>query len=493
MILLLLLIPFIAGIMAFFIRPDFVRRILLVSAASLHFCVVVSFYFNHPGSLWDGWLLLDTPGLLFLTVTSLLFLMASFYAVNYLRRDKQHKAEGGTDDLFFKSTPEAVFSTCLLFFLTTMSLVTVTQHLGILWVAMEATTLASAPLIYYHRSHHSLEATWKYLLICSVGIGLALLGNLLLVMACPMDVTGPIPLLVNEFVENGTSLNVQWLRIAFIFFLVGYGTKMGLAPMHTWLPDAHSEAPSFVSALLSGALLNCAFLGILRIHQICIAAGEAAFSQELLRVFGLVSIFFAAVFIIGQKDYKRMLAYSSVEHMGILALGVGIGGQAVFASMFHAVNHSLTKGMLFLIAGNILMAYGTRNTDNVSGVLKRLTFSGILWIAGFFAITGTPPSGLFVSEFLILKTALGEGRYFISAFYLIVLAVIFTGMASIFLNMAQGDTKKHVHAETSLLLRERLLSVIPPAVLGLITFILGLYIPDFLNKMLTDVAKCFGG
>jgi len=491
-ILLLLLIPFVAGITAFFIRHDFARRVILVSAALLHFCITVSFYFKRPGPLWDGWLMLDAPGLLFLSITSLLFLMASLYAVNYLRRDKQHRGDADTDDFFFKTKPEALFTACLLFFLTTMSIVTVTQHLGILWVAMEATTLASAPLIYYHRSHHSLEATWKYLLICSVGIALALLGNLLLVMACPMDVTGPIPLLINEFVANGTSLQPQWLRMAFIFFIVGYGTKMGLAPMHTWLPDAHSEAPSFVSALLSGALLNCAFLGILRIHQICIAAGEAAFSQELLRVFGMISIFFAAVFIIGQKDYKRMLAYSSVEHMGILALGVGIGGEAVFASMFHAVNHSLTKGMLFLVAGNILMAYGSRITDSVSGVLKRLTFSGILWIAGFFAITGTPPSGLFVSEFLILKTAFAEGRYVTSALYLILLAVIFAGMALVFLNMAQGDSKKHNHPE-NIFLRERLLSIIPPAILCLITFILGLYVPDFLNKMLTDVAKCFGG
>ena len=179
-------------------------------------------------------------------------------------------------------------------------------------------------------------------------------------LSSPPD-TAPVPLLLDDLVAKAHLLNPVHLKVAFLFLLVGYGTKMGLAPMHTWLPDAHSESPSLVSALLSGALLNCAFLGILRAHQVCIAAGLADFTSELLVGFGLLSMAVAAVFIIAQANYKRMLAYSSVEHMGILSLGVGLGGAGVFGAMLHALNHSMTKASLFLVAGNILHCYHTKD------------------------------------------------------------------------------------------------------------------------------------
>ena len=198
---------------------------------------------------------------------------------------------------------------------------------------------------------------------------------------------------------GAATFNQPWLKAAFIFLLVGYGTKMGLAPLHTWLPDAHSEAPSVVSALLSGALLNCAFLAILRVHT-GLRGGRAwaRSRRELLRLFGLFSMAVAAVFILGQTDYKRMLAYSSVEHMGILALGVGLGGAGSFGALLHAVNHSLAKAMLFLLAGNILAAYRTKATAEVRGMARVLPVTGALWIAGFLAITGSPPFGPFVSR-----------------------------------------------------------------------------------------------
>src|SRR5207245_8924895 len=174
---------------------------------------------------------------------------------------------------------------------------------------------------------------WKYLMICSVGIGLALLGNFFLALAATRPLGGTTPLLLQTLVSEAGTLQTDWLRPAFILLLVGYGTKMGLAPLHTWLPDAHSEAPSVVSALLSCALLNCALLGIVRVQQVCAAAGQAAFGQGLLVGFGLLSMAVAAVFILGQADYKRMLAYSSVEHMGILTLGIGLGGGGTFGGM----------------------------------------------------------------------------------------------------------------------------------------------------------------
>ena len=382
---------------------------------------------------------IDAAALLFLSITSVLFLAAAVYAVGYLanesRPGKHHDDE---EELPFVNFPEAVFAGCLLLFLATMTLVAVSRHLGLMWVGVEATTLASAPLIYFHRHHRSLEATWKYLLICSVGIALALLGNFFVAVAA-RSAGGPmIHLTIDDLVAHADSLNPLWLKAAFLFFLVGYGTKMGLAPLHTWLPDAHSEAPSVVSALLSGALLNCAFLTILRTHSLLSAAGLAVFSSDLLVLFGLISMAVAAVFILGQADFKRMLAYSSVEHMGILSLGIGIGGVATFGAMLHTVNHSLTKAMLFLAAGNILALYRTKSTTRVRGVLRTLPITGVLWLAGFLAIVGSPPFGPFLSELTILKGVLDAGRPVVAVAYLLALAIVFVGMATIFLRMAYG-------------------------------------------------------
>jgi hydrogenase-4 component F len=265
---------------------------------------------------------------------------------------------------------------------------------------------------------------------------------------------------------------------------------MGLAPLHSWLPDAHSEAPSVVSALLSGALLNCAFLGILRMTQVLDAAGSGEFARDLLLVFGLISVVFATAFIIGQLDYKRMLAYSSIEHMGIMAVGIGLGGIGPFGAVLHAVNHSLTKGMMFLVAGNILTRYRTKSTKLVAGVLNTLPKSGVLWMAGLLAITGTPPFGLFQSELAIIRAAIDSGQLLVAALLLAALGIIFVGMACIVLNMFFGPAQKQQDNSS---LGESWASVIPPAVLCVGVLILGLYIPSTLFQLLSDAAKLLGG
>jgi hydrogenase-4 component F len=244
-----------------------------------------------------------------------------------------------------------------------------------------------------------------------------------------------------------------------------------------------------ISALLSGALLNCAFLAILRALQVCAAAGQAAFCQELFVWFGLVSMAVAAVFILGQSDYKRMLAYSSVEHMGILALAIGLGGAATFGAMLHAVNHSLTKAGLFLVAGNILAAYKTKSTAEVRGVFRVLPASGLLWIAGFFAVTGSPPFGPFLSEFTILKAALDQGHGAIAIAYLALLALIFIGMAGVVLRMAQGKPLGEMKAGA---LSETVLSILPPGLLAAAVLVLGVYIPPFISTALHDAAQTLG-
>src|SRR5215470_13750142 len=253
---------------------------------------------------------------------------------------------------------------------------------------------------------------------------------------------------------------------------------MGLAPLHTWLPDAHSESPSLVSALLSGALLNCAFLGILRTQQVCAAAGLAAFGQELLIGFGLLSLAVAAVFLQGQADYKRLLAYSSVEHMGIVALGTGLGGSGIFGALLHAVSHSLTKAMLFLVAGNILTVYQSKSTHDVRGVLRVVPMSGVLWVTGFLAITGSPPFAPFLSEVTILKAALDQSRHGLGIAYVVLLATIFIGMATTMLHMAQGTPPADRVRATD---NESLMMVMSPAVLGMLVLLLGCYVPPWLR------------
>lgn len=490
MIAALVLIPAISGLLAFFLRPARPRRALLLLAAALHTALTAAAWAVRPKTALDGWLAIDPAGLLFLTLTSVLFLAAAVYGTGYLIRESRQLHRDHQDGLPFTNAPETVLVGCLLLFEATMTLVCVSHNLGLLWVAIEATTLASAPMIYFHRQRRSLEAVWKYLLICSVGIALALLGNFFLKTAAMGPGGGLVLLNMDRLLAAAPHFQIFWLKAAFLFLLVGYGTKMGLAPLHTWLPDAHSEAPSVVSALLSGALLNCAFLGILRIQQICVAAGEGAFGRDLLVLFGLLSMAFAAVFILSQTDYKRMLAYSSVEHMGILALGVGIGGAGVFGALFHAMNHSLTKAMLFFVAGNILTIYQTKFTSGVRGLWRVAPLTGGLWVMGFFSITGSPPFGTFLSEFTILKAALDQGRPVVGIFYLALLSLVFIGMAGTMLRMAQGQPEFRGGQPAA---GEDWLAVAPPAVLGLLVFLLGIYMPPALSVLLHQAARLLGG
>lgn len=488
MIAALLLVPVIASVVAFVLRADGARRALLVLTAVTHSGLTAATWIHDPQASWGGWLELDALGRLVLSVTSALFLVSAVYSIGYLEREGRGARKDFEEGLLFDNAPEATFTACLLLFLAAMTLVSVSQPFGLLWVAVEATTLASAPLIYFHRHHRSLEATWKYLLICSVGIALALLGNFFLAVAASDRGGTPLPLVLSALAGGSPHLDVVWLKAAFLLFLVGYGTKTGLAPLHTWLPDAHSEAPSAVSALLSGALLNCALLAILRAQQVCVAAGEAAFGRDLLVGFGLLSMAVAAVFIPGQADYKRMLAYSSVEHMGILALGIGLGGAATFGALLHALNHSLTKAMMFLVAGNILAVYQSKSTEKVRGVLRVLPASGTLWILGLFAISGSPPFGSFLSEFTILKAALDQGRTVVAIAYVALLAVIFVGMATVVLEMVQGPTT----GPTVPTKKEPFLRIAPPAALAVVILLLGLYLPPTVRAAIEQAARALG-
>jgi len=478
------IVPLAGGLAALAIPADAPRRLLLVATALAHAALTAATFAAAPGPAYGGLLELDAPGQLFLALASALFLAASVYAVGYLHHEGGGTKKDFQDGAAFVNAPERIFTMCLCLFLAAITVVCSTRNLSVLWVGIEATTLSSAPMIYFHRHRRSLEATWKYLVICSVGIALALLGNILCSVAF-YDPASPLASMnLSEMLPRAGGAAQPWLRAAFIFLLVGYGSKMGLAPMHNWLPDAHSQSPSLVSALLSGALLNCAFLGILRALQLLNAAGMGAFGGELLVLFGLLSMAVAAVFIVGQGDYKRLLAYSSVEHMGILALGVGIGGTATFGAMLHAVNHSLTKGALFLVSGNILALYHTRSCHDARGLSRALPVTAALWTAGFLAIVGSPPFGIFVSELTILQAMLGGGHTLAAVIYLASLAVIFVGMSAPVARMVQGPLPPAIRHPGP----ERALSLIPPLVLLAATLTFGLYLPRGLTEFLRRAA-----
>jgi hydrogenase-4 component F len=377
----------------------------------------------------------------------------------------------------------------LLVCLSAMSAVTIAQHLGMLWVALETTTVSMAPLIYFNRNARSIEATWKYLLICSVGIALALLGLLFLAYSTYVA-HHEATLLLGQLLATARELSPAWLHAAAIFLLVGFGSKMGLAPLHTWKPDAYGEAPGLVGALLAGGLVNCAFLAIVRVYQVCLASGaEDRFFQQALVGMGLLSMAFAAVFMARQADFKRMLAYSSVEHVGILAIGLGLGKGALFGALFHLINNGLTKGVLFLSSGNIHRSYNNKTTDVVRGALTRLPWSGGLFLAGFIAITGSPPFSPFISEYTIVSSAFIEGRHLVGGLFLLFLAVIFIGMALTVLPMAMGAPPEDLEPTDY---RDRLLTVGPPLVMMGIILILGVWPPPFLMALLHDGAAMLG-
>lgn len=485
----LVLLPLAAGAAAFLVRPDAPRRLLLLAAALAHLGLTAACWAASPAPAWGGTLALDATGRLFLTIASVLFAAAAAYAQSYLAQEDKGLRSDFQEGLAFENAPERVFTACLLCFLSAMTLVAAARHLGLLWVGVEATTLASAPLIYFHRHRRSLEATWKYLIICSVGIALALLGNILLSYSL-FTPGAPAPSMdLDAVLARAATAHPAWLKAAFACVLVGYGTKAGLAPMHSWLPDAHSESPSLVSALLSGALLNCALLGALRLFAVCVAAGQGDFARELLVAFGLASMGVAAAFILGQGDFKRLLAYSSVEHMGVVTLGVGLGGGAAFGAMLHLAGHSLVKAMLFLVAGNILAAYHTKSAHDVRGAVRALPVSGPLWVAGFLAIAGCPPFSLFVSEYAIVSGALAQGRFGVAAAFLALLGAVFAGMATPVLRMAQGPTPPGMRESAP----EPVLSVLPAAVLGLGALVLGLWLPAPLAEVMRLAAQGFGG
>ena len=391
----------------------------------------------------------DFLSLTVLSVVSFLNLLSSVQTIKYFPMVRQRFVENAEKFL----SPQLV-AICLLGFLSSMTLVASSRNFGLLWVAMEATTLASAPLIIFRRSGNSLEAMWKYILICSVGIGFALFGTMLLAIAGEGSHAGMDMLLLSK-----ADLNPEWFKAAFVFMLAGYGTKMGLAPFQSWMPDAYSEAPGVLSVLSSGALLACSFLGVARVLEIA-PESVRSFCTDLMLALGLISLALAAFFIVRQNDYKRMLAYSSMEHMGLVSIMWALGLHSV--ALLHIIIHALLKVVLFMTADNIQLACNTQKISNISGLLGVIKRNGINYILAMLLLCGMPPSPLFFTEMTLISS-----NIYLGGVVLVLLFVVFAGMTYHALRMTMGK-RSACTADAGEVKKLERLSNIPTVVLVLV-------------------------
>lgn len=313
-------------------------------------------------------------------------------------------------------------------FVGTMLVVAIANNLGLLWIAVEATTLSTAFLVGFHHHRHSVEAAWKYVILCSIGIAFALLGTILLYYASLRSGNGH-NLDWTSFMNLSKNMDPKLLKLAFLFAVLGYGTKAGLAPMHTWLPDAHSQAPSPISAALSGVLLTSALFALTRFYTIAVSCLGTKFPGTVLIIFGVASLLVATPFILVARDYKRMLAYSSVEHMGLMTFGLGLGTPlSIYGMLLYALSHACAKGLAFLSAGRMFQIFGTRKIHKIKALLTTDPEIGVPFFFSVLALAGLPPFGIFTSKFLILSAAFSSEYYLVSALVLLLLGIVFGGL-----------------------------------------------------------------
>src|SRR5579885_1556637 len=376
---------------------------------------------GHIAELSD-WLYVDALSILTVLVIAFVGFTSALYSLGYLREDMREQDVTGGEGLRHLRRYYVLFN----LFLFSMLVVPVSNSLGVLWIAIEGTTLASLFLVSFYRTGEALEAAWKYVIVGSVGIALALFGTILAYYSAVQVLGNTYDLNWSVLAPVAARLNPAVMRLAFLFIVVGYGTKTGLAPMHTWLPDAHSEAPSPISALLSGVLLNCALYAILRFFALATPSLGQTYPATLLLVFGLLSLLVATLLILRQRDYKRLLAYSSIEHMGLMAVGVAFGGAlGIYGALFQLINHAVTKSLLFFASGQVLLRYETKQIRRVSGIVKIMPVTGLLLVVGGLAITGAPPFGIFASELTILGAGFQQGQVAAALIALALVATIF--------------------------------------------------------------------
>lgn len=478
----LLLTPIFAAIAISFVKREqkiYIKHIMFsVSALEIVLSAAVISQTIVHGTYSSTYFYVDSLSALMIFIITLGSFSAGIYSMGYLHEENRKEIVG--------FTRIRQFFILLNLFIFTMFFAVSVSNPALMWIAIEATTLSTAFLISFYNKPSAMEAAWKYLIVNSVGLLLGFLGTLILLAVASSHITGS-ELIVgwNDLVNIGAIQDPLAVKVAFIFIMVGFGTKTGLVPMHTWLPDAHSKAPVPLSALLSGVLLNVSFFAILRNKIVVDNMIGSAFSSELLILFGIISIVVAALIILVQVNYKRLLAYSSIEHMGIVALGFGFGGIGIFAGLLHMIFHSLAKSLLFLCSGNIFLKYSSTKIANVRGIMSALPFTGLVFLFGVFAITGVPPFGIFFTEFYILSSGISSHPWIV-AFAIAGIIIVFVGFlkhaTSMVFGEVPGGIKKGEFGP---------LTTVPLAVIAVILVSFGLFLPLFIRTLIADATKLF--
>ena len=441
MVVILMTVPLAASVLMAALPSKSVPRAAFeaVHLCSLAAVLVLSLYLVAQvaisGSAIDAlglWFHLDALGCVFVALIGVIGFLTGFYAVPYIRHDVEigHMGPGQVKQFY------AFFS----LFVFTMLVVALSNNIIMMWVGIEATTLSTVFLVGAYNSKLCLEAAWKYVIVCTAGVAFGLYGTVV-VYANAADVMADAHQAAfwTSLLPYASQFDVMLMQIAFVFAAIGFGTKAGLFPMHTWLPDAHSEAPSPVSGLLSGVLLKCAMLIIIRFYILAVQALGSAFPQTVMLILGICSVCVAALAVFSQDDLKRKLAYHSCENVGIVALCLGFGGPlGVAAALLHCITHGLTKALLFCISGNVLMKYGTRDLTKITGILKVAPATGVIMAIGFFALAGFPPFAMFVSEVMAMVSGVVGNYLPVVVIFAIALTIVIAACAHVVTGAVMG-------------------------------------------------------
>jgi hydrogenase-4 component F len=424
-VLALVIVPFAAAIASLAAPPRLAAAITMVSGiACFGLVLALTPAVAHHTLGYVSYFRVDAVSGIFMLATGFLYAAVAVYAVGYVRKE----TEG--EDPASRRRYTARFYALFNVFGWSMLVAPMMNSLALLWIAVEVTTVVSALLVAIENSEAAVEAAWKYVLIASAGLGLALLATIFAYFAGSQVLGQHYDLTLSTILQVGSRLPHTPVRFAFMLAVLGFGTKVGLFPVHTWLPDAHSEAPTPVSALLSGSLLAVSFYAILRYYQIAVATLGPRFPRDVLLVFGVASLLLAALYLLDQQDYKRLLAYSSVEHMGILAIGVSFGVPIALAGvLLHVLAHAAAKGNAFMGAGVLVRKFGSKEIRAVTGGLDLLPWSGPLFLAAILALSALPPFGIFRSEFEIVTGGLAAADNTATAILVVLVTVAFLGLS----------------------------------------------------------------
>ncbi len=427
---------------------------------------------------------IDALSALMIFLITLVSLLASIYSIGYMN----NQVEERINNVWKLKAYYFLINT----FIFAMLVVVSTNNIGVMWIAIEASTLVSAFLVGYYNKERPVEAAWKYIILCTVGIAFAMIGIILAYYAAT-KVGGVRELSLNwdYLIGIAHKLNPELIKIAFIFILIGFGTKAGVVPMHSWLPDAHSESPTPVSALLSGVLIKCGIYGILRFTILTNIAVGKDFTGKLLLVFGLLSLVIATFFILIQHNVKRLLAYSSLEHIGIITCGLAFGTPiAIFGALLHMINHAMVKTLMFFTAGNLALKYHTKDIPHIHGAINVMPVSGTALLIGGLALAGSPPFSIFLSEFYILRGGIQSHHYIASGLFLLMLVIVFGGLLQHILGMTIGSISNTQYEKTVVVKGEICKSGLVALIIPLILVcLLGCYIPSPLFNLLNEATK----